>query len=238
MRIMPILVAMRDADMRRRMFRRVWPLTTGTREVLMSKLVKYYGVTVKKGEHVFREGEPADVMYMIHKGRVQISKGVGTFDEKIRVLGEGEFIGEMAVINSLPRSANAVALEDCVLIKMDRESFDETVRKNHEFSVSVIQLLSDRLRETDELLMVYAKRERIQTLFAEILSDMLRYGKRDGSGEWLLLKKVSFLKRANVRLMWEMKSLLSVCNELIIMDRVRVKKDQHGAEWFAVRAAE
>ena len=139
----------------------------------MSKLVKYFGVNVKKGEYIFREGEPADVMYMIHRGRVQISKGIGTFDEKIRVLGEGEFIGEMAVINSLPRSATAVALEDCVLIKMDRQSFQETVRKNHEFAINVIQLLSDRLRETDELLMVYAKQERQQRLFADLLLEMI-----------------------------------------------------------------
>lgn len=202
-------------------------------EESMSKLVKYYGVNVKKGEYIFREGEPADAMYMIHKGRVQISKGIGTFDEKIRVLDEGEFIGEMAVINSVPRSANAIALEDCVLIKMDRESFDETIKKSHKFSVSVIQLLSDRLRETDELLMVYAKRERTQILFVEILSDMLRYGKRDGSGRWWLLKKDQFLKRANVRLSWEMKSLLSVCNELVVMDRLKVKKDHNGVEWLA-----
>ncbi|HPV43838.1 MAG TPA: cyclic nucleotide-binding domain-containing protein, partial [Spirochaetota bacterium] len=131
----------------------------------MSKLVKYFGVNFKKGDYIFREGEAADVMYMIHKGKVQISKGMGTFDEKIRILGEGEFIGEMAVINSMPRSANALAVEDCVLIKMDRESFDKTVQKNHEFSVSVIQLLSDRLRETDEMLMVYAKNDRVQRLY-------------------------------------------------------------------------
>jgi CRP-like cAMP-binding protein len=201
----------------------------------MSKLVKYFGVNFKKGDYIFREGEAADVMYMIHKGKVQISKGMGTFDEKIRILGEGEFIGEMAVINSMPRSANALAVEDCVLIKMDRESFDKTVQKNHEFSVSVIQLLSDRLRETDEMLMVYAKNERVQRLYSLVLAEMITAGKRDGSGRWCLLNKDAFVRRAIERLKWERNSILSVLAELVAMERIRVKKDQARSEWIAYR---
>lgn len=201
----------------------------------MSKLVKYFGVNFKKGDYIFREGEQADVMYMIHKGRVQISKGIGTFDEKIRILGEGEFIGEMAVINSMPRSANAMAVDDCVLIKMDRESFDKTIQKNHEFSVSVIQLLSDRLRETDEMLMVYAKNDRVQRLYALVLAEMVTGGRRDGSGQWCLLNRDDLVRRAAERLRWERNSILAVLAELVAMERLRVKKDASGREWLAFR---
>jgi CRP/FNR family cyclic AMP-dependent transcriptional regulator len=201
----------------------------------MSKLVKYFGVSFKKGDYIFREGDAADVMYMIHKGKVQISKGTGTFNEKIRVLGEGEFIGEMAVINSMPRSASAVAVENCVLIKMDRESFDETVMKNHEFSVSVIRLLSERLRETDELLMVYAKEDRIQKLYTLILSEMLSAGKRDGSGRWRLLNKDSFADLAAERLKWDRSYVMSVIAELIAMDKIQLKEDRQGSGWLAVK---
>jgi CRP/FNR family cyclic AMP-dependent transcriptional regulator len=201
----------------------------------MSKLVKYFGVSFKKGDYIFREGDAADVMYMIHKGKVQISKGTGTFNEKIRVLGEGEFIGEMAVINSKPRSASAVAVENCVLIKMDRESFDETVMKNHEFSVSVIRLLSERLRETDELLMVYAKEDRIQKLYTLILSEMLSAGKRDGSGRWRLLNKDSFADLAAERLKWDRSYVMSVIAELIAMDKIQLKEDRQGSGWLAFK---
>ena len=201
----------------------------------MSKLVRYFGVNFKKGDYIFREGEPADVMYMIHKGKVQISKGIGSFDEKIRILGEGEFIGEMAVINSMPRSASAVAVEDCVLIKMDRESFDKTIQKNHEFSVSVIQFLSDRLRETDEMLMVYAKNDRVQRLYALVLAEMVTGGRRDGSGQWFLLNRDDLVRRAAERLRWERNSILAVLAELVAMERLRVKKDASGREWLAFR---
>lgn len=200
----------------------------------MSKLVKYFGVNYKKGDRIFREGDPADVMYMIHKGKVQISKGAGSFNEKIRILGEGEFIGEMAVINSMPRSASAIAVEDCVLIKMDRESFDETVQKNHEFSVSVIKLLSERLRETDELLMGYVKPAREWKLYTEMLADMLAAGKRDGSGKWALLKKGPFVTGAAKRLKWSARDVQSVIDELISAGRITVKKDREGNEWLAV----
>lgn len=203
----------------------------------MSKLVKYFGVTYKKGDCIFREGDPADVMYMIHKGRVQISKGEGTFHEKIRILGEGEFIGEMAVINSMPRSATAVAAEDCVLIKMDRESFDETVRKNHEFSVSVIKLLSERLRETDEYLMQYVKQGRVSKLFSEMLAGMLTAGKRDGSGRWSLLKKRQFVAAAAGRLNWDTGDVVSIIDDLVATGTVSLKKDRQGNEWLAYENA-
>ena len=200
----------------------------------MSRLVKYYGVNFSRGDYIFREGDPADVMYMIHRGKVQIIKGAGTFDEQIRVLGEGEFIGEMAVINRMPRSASALALEECVLIKMDRESFDDTVKKSHEFSRSVIGLLSDRLRETDELLMVYAGANRVMRLQREILVQMLGHGKRDASGRWRLLEFEPFTERAARSLSWSGEHVRSVVAELMVADDVRLKKDRYGTEWLAL----
>ncbi len=202
----------------------------------MSKLVKYYGVNVKKGEYIFREGDEADVMYMIHKGRVQISKGTGSFDEKIRILREGEFVGEMAIINKMPRSASAIAMEDCVLIRMNTDSFHETVLKNHKFSVSVIQLLSDRLRETDELLVVYAMKERVSLLYAEFMRDMLMNGRRDASGGWGLVNRDLFMKRVRKRLpAWNQGTIDTVLEEVISMDKISVKKDRKGAVWLAVK---
>lgn len=201
----------------------------------MSKLVKYYGVNFARGDYIFREGDPADVMYMIHRGKVQIIKGTGTFDEEIRILGEGEFIGEMAVINQMPRSASALAIEDCVLIKMDRESFDETVKKSHEFSKSVIRFLSDRLRETDELLMTFARENRAMKLHGELLAQMLRSGKRDASGEWRLLEFEPFTDRAARDLSWSREHVSSVIAELMAAEEILLKRDRYGTEWLALR---
>ncbi len=202
----------------------------------MSKLVKYYGANFSRGDYIFREGDPADVMYMIHRGRVQIIKGAGTFDEEIRILGEGEFIGEMAVINRMPRSASALALDDCVLIKMDRESFDETVKKSHEFAKSVIGFLSDRLRETDELLMVFARENRAMKVKGELLAQLLEEGRRDASGRWRLIDFALFTDRAARKLSWSREHVQSVVAELLAADEINLKKDRYGTEWLALRA--
>lgn len=118
----------------------------------MSKLFELFGVTIKKGEYLFKEGDKADYMYMIQKGTVEVNKASGETIRKFKELGENEFVGEMAIINSAPRSANAVALEDCELIRMDKESFENTIRNNHQFAITIIRFLSERLRETDQSL--------------------------------------------------------------------------------------
>ncbi|MCP4136346.1 MAG: cyclic nucleotide-binding domain-containing protein [bacterium] len=126
----------------------------------MSKLFDHYGSTYKKGDYIFREGDSANYLYMIHEGRVQITKKAGGMEKEINILEEGEFFGEMAIINFKPRSANARAVIDCKLIRMDRESFYNSVKDNNQFAVTVIQYLSDRLRETDEELTALLGKQR------------------------------------------------------------------------------
>ncbi|HNW27966.1 MAG TPA: hypothetical protein PKN50_05795, partial [Spirochaetota bacterium] len=88
---------------------------------------------------------------------------------------------------------------------------------------------------TDEMLMVYAKNDRVQRLYSLVLAEMITAGKRDGSGRWCLLNKDAFVRRAVERLKWERNSILSVLAELVAMERLRVKKDGGGTEWIAYR---
>ena len=134
----------------------------------MSKLFDYYGIKIDKGEYIFREGDDASFLYMIHKGQVEISKSKGDRKEVLQVLKEGEFLGEMAIIDSLPRSADAMALEDCELIRMDDESFDSSIKDNHTFALSVIHCLSDRLRQTSNAVTVVSENSKIQLLQIEL----------------------------------------------------------------------
>jgi CRP/FNR family cyclic AMP-dependent transcriptional regulator len=200
----------------------------------MSKLFEYYGVSKKKGEFLFKEGEQAEHLYMIRSGRVQISKRIGKTDEEIQILGEGEFVGEMAVINSEPRSATAIALEDCELISMNKESFDNSVRDNHKFAISVIELLSDRLRETDELITDLISREREQELYAEIIIELLKNGKREKSGQWILIPFEPLWDRVNKRFSGDMEFSKSLLDNLIREKKVELKKGQ-GQQWIAFR---
>lgn len=199
----------------------------------MSRLVKYYGIKVPRGQYIFREGDDADALYMIHRGRVEIRKGSGTHDEKIQVLGEGQFIGEMAIIDSLPRSADALAIDDCELIRMDKTSFDKAIRKNSDFAVNVIQYLSQRLRETDEHVSVLARRERTLQVYTRLLREFMVRGKRDATGRWLLLRREYFMQEMICDGDWNERSVNVALADLLSGGRALMKRDRRGIEWLA-----
>ncbi len=118
----------------------------------MSKLFELYGTSFKKGDYLFNEGDDADYAYMIHKGKIEINKLSGDKIKRINTVGEGEFVGEMAIISGDKRSANAMAVEDCQCIRMDKKSFDNSIKENHSFAIQVIKMLTKRLSETDKSL--------------------------------------------------------------------------------------
>lgn len=200
----------------------------------MSKLFKYFGIVVNEGDRIFREGDEADCMYLIHKGRIKISKSRGNVEKRIQILEEGEFVGEMAIINSLPRSADAVALEETHLIRMDRVSYDNTIEKNRQFALSFIQFLSKRLRDTTDQLSFLSEQDRVQKMFIEILQDMMENGKQDQKGKWRLLRLQPFIDRYNKSSFIDQEDIMSILDELIKDERIKLKTDSTGQTWIAL----
>jgi CRP-like cAMP-binding protein len=88
-------------------------------------------------------------MYVIRAGKVNIWKRISDSEITLAVLGPGEFFGEMALLEGLPRSAGATVLEDATLVEVDQQSFDELLRKNAEVGLRLLRRLSARLREAD-----------------------------------------------------------------------------------------
>lgn len=113
------------------------------------ELFERYGEVVPKGTVLFYEGDPGQEMYIILSGKVRISKGAGGFEKILVVLGKGEFFGEMAILNSKPRSATATAIEECRILIIDRETFETMIRNNGEIAVRIIKKLAARLQEAD-----------------------------------------------------------------------------------------
>jgi len=112
-----------------------------------------YFVQHGAGESIFREGEPGAEMYIIQDGQVEILKSLGGRDQRVAVLEEGDFFGEIAILEDVPRSASARALTDCVLLRMNRAAFDQMARHNPEIPVRMLRKLCRRLREADPLLL-------------------------------------------------------------------------------------
>src|SRR5258708_36465557 len=101
------------------------------------------------GTVLFREGDRGATMYVIRSGKVKISKHISDTELTLAVLGPGEFFGEMALLEGLPRSAGATVVEDAALIELEQTAFEMLVRKNSEIAVRLMRRLSSRLREAD-----------------------------------------------------------------------------------------
>ena len=101
------------------------------------------------GTVLFREGERGKTMYVIRTGKVNIWKHISETELTLAVLGPGEFFGEMALLEGLPRSAGATVVEDAQLIELEQKSFETLIRKNSEIAVRLMRRLSSRLRDAD-----------------------------------------------------------------------------------------
>ncbi len=112
---------------------------------------------VKKDEMIFKEGDIGDAFYLIVSGSVRISTIVpGVGEEALAVLKEGEYFGEMALIDDAPRSASAIANEDVILLLIEKKQFRKLLAQETGMAYKLLwvftKTLSARLRKTDEQL--------------------------------------------------------------------------------------
>src|SRR5258707_5730452 len=109
---------------------------------------------VKSDSAIFRTGDAGDSLCLIESGRVRISM-TDEVDKRIVLaeLAEGDFFGEIALVDGEPRSADATAIEDTRLAGLSREDFLSFVRSSPDVAMEIISAASHRLRRTDDLLL-------------------------------------------------------------------------------------
>ena len=107
---------------------------------------------IRKGELLFRQGDEGTALYIILQGRIKISVSRRTDTVTLAILCRGEFLGEMALLDDLPRSADAMALEDSQLYALNRKDFLSFLKNNEKAVHAILSSLSMRLRKTDNLL--------------------------------------------------------------------------------------
>lgn len=106
---------------------------------------------VSEKEVIFEKGAPGSEMFAILLGRVKISAFSEDGKEVIfAILESGDFFGETALLDGLPRSATCTAIEDCQLVTIERHSFIPFLEKNPALAIHLLSLLSQRLRGADE----------------------------------------------------------------------------------------
>ena len=98
----------------------------------------------KQGETIFKEGDPADCMFAVLEGDVQIELRSTVIEH----IPPGGVFGEMALIDGLPRSATAVATVDCSLAAVNEKRFLRLVELTPRFALQMMQVITERLRRT------------------------------------------------------------------------------------------
>ena len=100
----------------------------------------------KAGDVVFREGDEAKELFVIKSGQVRIQISNRTVTE----LGQDSIFGEMALIDSEPRSATVVAITDVELVPVSEKQFLFLVSQTPYFALKVMRVLAQRLRVTNK----------------------------------------------------------------------------------------
>ena len=109
--------------------------------------------TVPQNTRLFRQGDKGDAMYLIESGRVRISiRDEDDAEVILAELAQGDFFGEMSIIDGRQRSADAKVIDDAQLAILSRDAFLSFVRSNPDVALEMLSALTDRLRRTDELL--------------------------------------------------------------------------------------
>ena len=108
------------------------------------------------GDFLFREGDSGDRMYVLLEGEIEVFLG----DFVLETAEPDMVIGEMALIDDGPRTANAVAKTACRLAQIDRRRFYFLVQQHPHFATHVMKTLADRLRDMNA---VTAAREEMST---------------------------------------------------------------------------
>ena len=97
------------------------------------------------GETFIRTGDAGDSLYLITEGRVRVHVGETTFAE----LPAGSVVGEMALLDDQPRSADVTALDDVATLRLDRADFDAVLAAWPAIARGVMRVLTERLRKAN-----------------------------------------------------------------------------------------
>jgi CRP-like cAMP-binding protein len=106
----------------------------------------------KKGTVIFSQGDRGDSLFGVVAGRVRISaSGAGGQEVFLNIMEPGDTFGEIAVMDGLPRTAGATALDDATMIIVQRADFLRLLEREPKLAIHLMKLLCERLRWTSEL---------------------------------------------------------------------------------------
>ena len=143
-------------------------------------------LNVGRGSIVFSHQDDGDALYLVVEGRVKVHLHDAEGRELILAdLGSGAIFGEMSLLDECPRSATVTASEPTLLATLSRDAMMGVIREHPEVAMALLQMLSRRLREADQVIFDLALRDVVQRL-ARLLLSQARPHPTDS--EWMLVE--------------------------------------------------
>lgn len=112
-------------------------------------VMRHFGV----GQVIFHHGDPGGLLYIISSGKVKITHSTLEGQEALlAILGNGDFFGELALLDDSPRSATAEAIEPTDTLTLHRTDFRRFIHNNPDFSMHVLQSMARNIRRLNSQL--------------------------------------------------------------------------------------
>ena len=211
----------------------------GLPENLVSELVgSATPHALKAGELLFHVGDVGDGCYRLDKGMLKISLTSPQAEERIlAIFTSGAIVGDLAMIDALPRSASVVAMTDCELRFISRGVFEHVTQQHPEIYQYLVKVLAARLREADETIASLAfltLKGRVARTLLELAENL---GEENDSGAILIprmfnqsdLAAMSGIARENVNRIladFERRELVTkLARSYLIKDKVKLEHE-------------
>ena len=143
--------------------------------------------TVPAGYYLFTAEEPGEVVYIIRAGTVKIhtEQEDGT-DVILAILGTGDTVGEMSLLEGDGRSASVVTLEESTLLWMDRETFQECMRRMPAITYNLVLILAGRLRLANAQIQSLSSLDIYGRVARQVLAFAQQYGQVTDEGDIMI----------------------------------------------------
>ena len=194
-----------DVD-RRDLIRRSF-LFEGVSESILERIAAASQVArIEKNKLLFQRGDESDALYIVIDGLVRIWVGSENGKElTITILEDGDVFGEIGLLDGLPRSASATALEETSLLLVRRATLQSMLEEDPKLSLHIIELLCERLRFNTNALSDFAFMDLRGRLARKLMDLALSHGKLTGN-------RVAFARKFSQT---ELANMLAVSREAI-----------------------
>lgn len=155
-------------------------LTEKQRDWLRGRL---YARTFPPGKDVIVAGAPGEVIYIILSGtvKVYVPQTDGT-DVIVDILGQGDTVGELSLVDQAGRSASVITLEESQVLWMNQSDFQEALLYMPVMAQNLLRILSNRVRSSNSHIQALAALDVQQRLARQLLSFASRYGRPEPGG--------------------------------------------------------